>query len=317
MIDGGLCHTALRSQSPHLIVCQIARMIAESTTATVTAHNGLRADVKGIIEALLARMTHIHHDAQTVHLTDDLFTKLADAFVGIAASGRVTDIIVAIVTECDIDHTPLCEMLQICEVAFKRQSVLDAEHNALATLVLVHPEIVGRTCNADIRTVLSDNRLYLIKDEVGIGLGSADIETYLLGEGLAWLRLWQVAHHDGGILTTFRHLMEIDQNLRITMVEMNSLREEHRGIAMGIEREHTLMGMTSLTIAAGLANEPLEKGQTVGHTLRMPLHADDRLILTALYRLDDAVGRFGDDAELAAWLFYCLVVEGVDEEPPP
>ena len=75
-------------------------------------------------------------------------------------------------------------MLQVGDVAFKGQSVLDAKHDALATLVLVHPEVIGCTRNADVRTVLTDDCLYLVKDQISIGLRTADIEAYLLGEGL-------------------------------------------------------------------------------------------------------------------------------------
>ena len=45
----------------------------------------------------------------------------------------------------------------------------------------------------------------------------------------------------------------------------------------------------------------------------MPLHAEYLLILIALYRLDDAIGRFGDDAHVPARLAHSLMVERVDE----
>ena len=248
---------------------------------------------------------------------DDLLTKLTDAVVGVVATGRVADIIVAIVAEGDIDHTTFSEMLQVGDVAFKGQSVLDAKHDALATLVLVHPEVIRCPRQTEVSAILIDDGLYLIKDEVGIGLRATDIEAHLLGEGLTRLRLRQVAHHDGSVLTAFGHLMKIDQDLRVTMVEVNTLREEHRGVAMGVECQHAVMRMTSLTITASLSHEPLEKRQTVSQAFRMPLHTEDRLILAALDGLNDAVGRFGDDAELAARLLYSLMVEGVDEKPPP
>ena len=64
--------------------------------------------------------------------------------------------------------------------------------------------------------------------------------------------------------------MKIDQDLRVTMVEVNTLREEHRGVAMGVECQHAVMRMTSLTITASLSHKPLEKRQTVsqGQTWR-------------------------------------------------
>lgn len=45
----------------------------------------------------------------------------------------------------------------------------------------------------------------------------------------------------------------------------------------------------------------------------MPLHAEYLLILVALYRLDDAIGRFGDDAHVLARLAHSLMMERVDE----
>ena len=87
MIDGGLSHTALRCQGAHLIVGEVTGMIAERTTATMAAHDGLTADVEGIVEALLAAMTEIDEDTQTVHLTDHLFTEGTHTVVGVAATG--------------------------------------------------------------------------------------------------------------------------------------------------------------------------------------------------------------------------------------
>ena len=44
----------------------------------MAAHDGLAADVEGIVETLLPGMTHVHEDAQTVHLPDDLFSEGTD-----------------------------------------------------------------------------------------------------------------------------------------------------------------------------------------------------------------------------------------------
>ena len=53
----------------------------------MAAHDGLTADVEGIVEALLAAMTEIDEDTQTVHLTDHLFTEGTHTVVGVAATG--------------------------------------------------------------------------------------------------------------------------------------------------------------------------------------------------------------------------------------
>ena len=103
------------------------------------------ADIEGIIETLLAPMTEIDEDTQTVHLTDHLFTEGTHTVVGVVATGGVADIVVAVMTEGDIHHTAISEVLQILELAFEGQSVLDAQHDTLQTLVLVQPEVVGGT----------------------------------------------------------------------------------------------------------------------------------------------------------------------------
>ena len=90
-------------------------------------------------------MTEIDEDAQTVHLTDHLFTEGTHTVVGVAATGGVADIVVAVMTEGDIHHPAIGEVLQVLEFVLKCQSVLDTQHNTLQPLVLVHPEIVGGT----------------------------------------------------------------------------------------------------------------------------------------------------------------------------
>ena len=143
-------------------------MVAEGTTAAMTAHNGLAADVEGIIEALLASVTEIDKDTQTVHLADDLFTESTHTVVGIISTGRVADIVVAVMAEGDIHHTTIGKVLQVLELAFECQSVLNTQHDTLQSLVLMHPEVVRGTGNRDIVLILTDDLLDLIEDQVGI-----------------------------------------------------------------------------------------------------------------------------------------------------
>ena len=69
----------------HLIIGEVARMVTESTGGGMTAHDGLLADIEGIVEALLASMAHIDEDAQTVHLGNDLCAKLTHATMRLIA----------------------------------------------------------------------------------------------------------------------------------------------------------------------------------------------------------------------------------------
>ena len=54
--------------------------------------------------------------------------------------------------------------------------------------------------------------------------------------------------------------MEIDEDLRVAVVEMDILREEHRCVAMGVEGEYPMMGVDGLSIEGCLGDKPLENG---------------------------------------------------------
>ena len=113
-------------------------------------------------------MTEIHQDAQAVHLSDDLFAEVADAVVGVAASCGVADIVVAVVTKRHIDDAAVGEVLQVADVALQRQSVLDGEHDALASLALVAIEVVGCASQRQIVGLRSHDAFYLVEDAVGV-----------------------------------------------------------------------------------------------------------------------------------------------------
>ena len=86
VVDGGLGHTALGGKRPHLIVSEVAGMVAEGTAARMAADDGHATDVEGVVETLLSSMTHVDKDAKTVHLTDDLFAKCADTTMSLIAT---------------------------------------------------------------------------------------------------------------------------------------------------------------------------------------------------------------------------------------
>ena len=178
-------------------------------------------------------------------------------------------------TEGDIHHPAIGEMLQVFKFSFECQSVFDTEHDTLQSLVLVHPELVGGTGDRDIVFVPTDDLLNLIEDQVGIGLRTRNIEAHIIGELLPCLGLWQISHHDRGILTTLGHLLQINEDLRITLVEMDALGKEHRGVAMGVERQDTVVRMMGLAIGRSLSHQPLEQGQSCLQALGMPLHTKD------------------------------------------
>ena len=213
--------------------------------------------------------------------------------------------------ESHIDDATIGKMTEVLQVPLDGQSILNAEHDALASFMLVHPEIIRRTGDANILLILGNNLLYLIKDEIGIVLGTSHVEINNRGKGLVCLWLWQISHHDSSILTSFRHFLQINEDLRVTLVKVNPLREEHRGVAMGVEREHPIMHTVGLTVGTRLTHEPLEEGLPRFKTLRMPLHTQHRFILTALHRLNDAVRRTSYDTEPWTWLRNGLMMERV------
>ena len=167
-IECGLCHTTLGCKGTHLVVGQVTGMVAECPTTAVAAHDGHAADLKGIVETFLCRMTQIDHDAKTVHLTDDLFAETTHATVGVAAPGGVAYLIVAIVTERHIDDATLGEVLQVLQLSVECQSVLDAQHDRLTSIALVLIEVAWRTGNTDIGLVFRNYLLDLIEDEIGV-----------------------------------------------------------------------------------------------------------------------------------------------------
>ena len=171
-IEGDMGHTATAGECTQLVVGEIAGMVAQGAAVAMTAHDGGGTDVEGIVEALLAGMAQVDHDAVEVHLLDDALAELAHAIVGVAPAGRVADVVIAIMTERDVDDAPLSEVLHIRQVVVQGQTILNAQHDALAALALVLVKVGGGTGNAQITTVAPHNVLYLVENQVGIELRS-------------------------------------------------------------------------------------------------------------------------------------------------
>ena len=300
IVDGGLRHTAFGCEGPHLIVGEVAGMVAERPAAAVAAHDGHTADVEGIVEALFSGMAHVDEDAQAVHLVDDLLAEGTDtAMGGVATGGGVADVVVAIVAEGHVDDATVVEVLQVLQLSVEGDAVFDAEHDGFEPPVLVDPEVVGSPGKGDMGTVLRHYLFYLVEDTVGKGSG-------MVGG------LRQVGYHDGSILTPFGHLLQVDENLGVALVEVDAFGEEHGGVAVGVEGEYTVVDTVGGTVAGGFADEPLEEGQSVGKAFGMPLDAEDGFVFIALHGFDDAVGGCGHGAEERTGVADSLMVEGVD-----
>ena len=82
-VERHLCHSAALGQCAQLVVGEVARMVAQGAAVAMTAHDGGGTDVEGIVEAFLAGMAQVDHDAVKVHLLDDALAELAHAIVGV------------------------------------------------------------------------------------------------------------------------------------------------------------------------------------------------------------------------------------------
>ena len=295
-IERGMGHAASLGQGPQLVVGEVSRMVAQRPAVAVAAHDGRCGNLQRIVETLLAGMGKIDHDAAAVHLVDDLLAELAHAVVGVASTGRVAHIVVAVMAKGDIHDAALGKVLHILNIMAQRQCVLDAEHDAASALALVFVEVLGRARNAEIAAVALHDVFYLVEDGVGIGEGSDRLGllhprgVHLLTEGLANLGLRQIGHHGDGLLAPFLHLVHIDQDAGIALLEMDALMEEHRGVAMGVERDNAAVQVFCHVELVGLAHHPFEDGQSAVEPFGMPLHTQDAFLFGALDGLDGAVG---------------------------
>ena len=64
--------------------------------------------------------------------------------------------------------------------------------------------------------------------------------------------LWQVGSHDGSVETTLCHLLQIDEDAWVALIETDALRKEHRCVAMGVEGQDTVVQLMGLTITLRL-----------------------------------------------------------------
>ena len=117
IIQCDLHDTAFLCKGAHLIVSKVAWMVTKDTATAVTAYDGLVGQLEGVIKAFLTSVTHIDHDAQTVHLADDLTTKGTDTMMCLAATSRVADVIVAIVAERHINNAAFGKVLEVFQLS--------------------------------------------------------------------------------------------------------------------------------------------------------------------------------------------------------
>ena len=285
-------------------------MVAEGTCGGVAAHDGGLAELEGIVETCLGCMAEVNHHADTVHFGYDLFAELAHTAMFVVATGRVADVVVAVVAECHIDHTPLAEGFDIVDVVADGVAVFDAEHDGAFASAFESPEVVGGVGDIDSCAVLCHHFLDLGEDLVCLGGG-------VLKGCLVTLLLFEIGDHDAGIEVSFGHLVEVNEYLGVTGCEVDALREEHGGVAMAVEGDDFGVQFLCLLEFGTLADEPFEDGEHVGAVakdigLGMPLHTQNGLEFVGFDCFDDSVGADGGDGEAGGSGLASLMVEGVD-----
>ena len=67
-----LHHSASRREGTHLVVGEIARMVAQRAAAAVAAYDRCRGQLQGLVERCLSGMGEVDHDAEAVHLAYDI-----------------------------------------------------------------------------------------------------------------------------------------------------------------------------------------------------------------------------------------------------
>ena len=232
-------------------------------------------------------MTEVHHQSAAVHLPYHLLSQLAHSAVSVLrASCAVADVVVAVVTQGDIHHSSLCEMLHVAYVAVQRQSVLYAEHYRFASVALVGIQVSRSPCYRHELVVCPHYVFNLVEDEVGIFRWRLCRQRCYLGECLSRFWLWQICRHRHGALSAVCHLVQVNEDAAVSPVEVYSLWEEHRCVAMRVDCHHLVVQSLCLVEFSGTFHEPSEERQSVvAEPFRMPLHSEDALVFAALHSL--------------------------------
>ena len=156
-------------------------------------------------------------------------------------------------------------------------AVLYAEHDGSPAFGLQSAQVGRGSCQAYGVTVLFRQ----LPDALQLAFGVGRRCGKAVGRALA---LRNVGDHDAGIQSSFGHLVQVNKDARVALVEVDVLVEKHRRVAMAVQREDTAVQAASLSIVGSFVGEPVEKGHhrlvaTQAETLGMPLHAEDALML--------------------------------------
>ena len=109
------------------------------------------------------------------------------------------------------------------------------------------------------------------------------------------------------------HFWKVNKDAGITFQEVDTLREEHWCITMGIKGYDMLMQSLCLLKGASLVNKPLENRKTIiSEPFRMPLNSHNWFVLSTFYCLDNTIRRGSSSPETLSWIIDCLMMEGIN-----
>ena len=225
----------------------------------------------------------------------------------------VADVIVAVVTEGHVDHAAPPETLYLRKISPDGISVLYSPHHSPAAFAFQTVQVCWRISQTDALT--TGNHCFNFGQQSVCLLRSGG---QMLRRSLA---LRQIGHHDGGVKSPFGHLVQIDKHLGITVVEVNATIEEHRRVAMAVERQDTTMNVTSAAIESTLVHEATENREhhvisSREETLGMPLHTYGKAEISTLDGFNDTVSRPCRHTKVSSGTDNSLMMKGVDGETP-
>ena len=177
IVERYLTHTALCSKRTHLVVGQVAWHITQRLAVAMRAHYRLCRNVERIVERLLAGMTHIHHHSQAVHLAYHLRTEWRYTAVSVErAACRVAYLVVAIVTQSNVDDTSVGKVLHVMQVVLYRQTVFYTDHQRFPSLTLVAQQVLTVAGKGDVARIAKHYLINLVEDKVSISLRCVHVE---------------------------------------------------------------------------------------------------------------------------------------------
>ena len=309
VVERDLRHAALFCQGTQLVVREVARVIAQGAARGVGADDGHAALAQRIVERGLCSVREVDHHARAVHLAHRLAPEVAQSAVRLlrAACG-VAEVVVAVVAERHVDNAHFAEMLYEAKVAPNGVAVFYTAHNRLDAAPLVGRQFVGRACQS--HAPCAPHALFEFAEQPrrhACGIGASLVRERSLRD---------IRHHDAGVEATFCHLMEIHQQLRVAAVEVHAFVEEHRRVAVRVERQADLVEGFCLAECLRLRREVAEEGHHAfiaggEEAFRVPLHAHDAARFV-FHGLNHAVLRPSRCREAGTGVGYRLMVEGVD-----